>query len=60
MSESAIKKAMKNAEASVNMEGLYVLDYSKELCKKLLQNEITLDEYIRLSVLRVTGKYYAY
>jgi hypothetical protein len=54
MSESAIKKAMKNAEASVNMEGLLVLDYSKELCKKLLQNEITLDEYIRLSVLRVT------
>ena len=51
---------MKNAEASVNMEGLHVLDYSKELCKKLLQNEITLDEYIRLSVLRVTGKYYAY
>ena len=39
MSESAIKKAMKNAEASVNMEGLHVLDYSKELCKKLLQNE---------------------
>ncbi|MBQ7356322.1 MAG: antitoxin VbhA family protein [Clostridia bacterium] len=53
MSESAMKKAMKNAEASVNMEGLCVPDYSKELCEKLLKNEITLDEYIKLSLLRV-------
>ena len=46
MSNAAIKKAMKNAEASINMEGLTVSDLSKELCEKLLKNEITLEEYI--------------
>ena len=53
MSESAMEKAIKNAEASVNMEGLCVFDYSKELCKKLLLNEITFDEYVKLNLIRV-------
>lgn len=55
MSENIIIKALENAEASVNMEGLSVAEYSKELCKKLLMNEITMDEYIKFSVMRVKG-----
>ena len=47
MSESdRISKAMNNAEASVNMEGFYVSAESKELCKRLLNNEITFEEYL--------------
>ena len=41
---------MKNAEASINMEGLYVSDSCKKLCEKLLNKEITFDEYIKLVV----------
>ena len=48
MSNATIQKAMKNAEASINMEGLYVPDSCKELCEKLLKKEITFEEYMRL------------
>ena len=48
MNDAAIQKAMENAEASINMEGLYVSDSCKELCKKLLEKEITFEEYMRL------------
>ena len=47
MSNTAIQKAMKNAEASINMEGLYVSDLCKELCEKLLKKEITFEEYMK-------------
>ena len=47
MSNTALQKAMDNAEASLNMENLYVSDSCKELCEKLLKKEITLDEYIQ-------------
>ena len=50
MSNSTLQKAMKNAEASINMEGLYVSDSCKKLCEKLLNKEITFDEYIKLVV----------
>lgn len=50
MSDFAIEKAIKNAEASVNMEGLHVSDSSKELCKKLLKGEITFDEYLKITL----------
>ena len=53
MGEAAIEKAIKNAEASVNMEGMRVSDYSKELCKKMLKKEITFEEYLKLTVLGV-------
>lgn len=47
MSNMALQKAMKNAEASINMEGLFVSDLSKELCEKLLNKEITFEEYLK-------------
>ena len=54
MSDIALQKAMNNAEASMNMEGLYVSDLSKELCKKLLKKEITFEEYLKIVVSGVT------
>ena len=48
MSNAAIQKAMENAEASINMEGLYVSDSCKELCEKLMKKEITFEEYMKL------------
>lgn len=47
MSNAALQRAMKNAEASVNMEGLYVSDSCKRLCEMLLKKEITFDEYLK-------------
>ena len=48
MNKREIQKSIDNAEASINMEGLYVSDLSKELCEKLLKKEITFEEYKRL------------
>lgn len=48
MSEKEIDKAIKNASASVEMEGFSIDEQSKILCKKLLLNEITMDDYILL------------
>ena len=47
MSNDALKKAMDNAEASINMEGLHVSELCKELCEKLLKKEITFEEYMK-------------
>ncbi|MBQ8849010.1 MAG: antitoxin VbhA family protein [Clostridia bacterium] len=47
MSKSTIRKAMANAEASIKMEGLVVSDKSKELCRKIMDNEITFEEYLK-------------
>lgn len=55
MNSAAIKKAMKNAEASINMEGLYVSDMCKELCEKLLKKEITYEEYLKLITAGAVG-----
>ena len=46
MSDTALQKAMDNAEASINMEGLHVSASCKKLCEKLLKNEITFEEYL--------------
>lgn len=48
MSNPALQKAMNNAEASINMEGLYISDLCRELCEKLIKKEITFDEYLKL------------
>ena len=48
MSEKSLEPLIKNAASSVEMEG-YVIDaQSREWCKKLLKNEITMSKYIEL------------
>ena len=47
MSDVSLRKAMDNAEASMNMEGLQISAFAKELCEKLLKKEITFEEYMR-------------
>ena len=46
MSNATLQKAMDNAEASINVEGLQVSTLGKELCAKLMKKEITFEEYI--------------
>lgn len=50
MKERIISKelAIKNANFSLNMEGLSVDEDCKALCEKLLSNEITFDEYLKV------------
>lgn len=48
MSNAAIRKAIENAEASLNMEGMVISDTCKELCHKILNKEITFEEYLKL------------
>ena len=48
MSNAAIRKAMKNAEASLNMEGMLISDTCKELCHKILNKELTFEEYLKI------------
>ena len=47
MSNAALQKAIDNAEASINMEGLHVSEFCKELCEKLVKKEITFEEYVK-------------
>ena len=55
MSNAALQKAIDNAEASINMEGLHISASCKKLCKKLceklLKNEITFEEYLSQIIL---------
>lgn len=46
MSNISIDNSIANAVASVEMEGFKVSDTAKELCKKLLNKEITMEQYI--------------
>ena len=46
MSEKQIEKAINNAVFSADMEGYVIDDTAKELCRKLLKKEITMEEYI--------------
>lgn len=55
MSDTALRKAMVSAEASINMEGMYVSDFCKELCEKLLKKEIGFEEYTKIVVERVNS-----
>ena len=52
MKAKSLDKSIQNAAASVEMEGYKIDNQSKEWCKKLLQNEITMDEYINLVKLK--------
>lgn len=42
----SLDQAIDNAIASVEMEGLTVDEQCKEWCRRLLNKEITMDEYI--------------
>ena len=48
VSQKEIEVAINNAEVSLNMEGLFVSEQTKILCKKLLSQEITMEEYLKL------------
>lgn len=47
MKKQSIDKSIKNAVASVEMEGFHIDEQSKIWCKQLLLKEITMEEYIR-------------
>lgn len=42
----SIERSIRAAEVSLRMEGFSVTDASKELCRKLLAGEITLEQYL--------------
>ena len=48
MSEKALELLIENAASSVEMEGYIIDAESRELCKRLLNKEITISEYISL------------
>lgn len=48
MRKISVEQSIKNASASVEMEGFHIDQQSKEWCKKLLNKEITMSEYIEL------------
>ena len=46
----SVDTAIKNATASLEMEGMTVKKKKKELCVRKINNEITMDEYIKLAM----------
>lgn len=42
----SIERSIEAAEVSLRMEGLSVTEVCKELCRKLLAGEITLEQYL--------------
>lgn len=44
----SIDKAIENSAASVKMEGYQIDEQCKDWCRKLLQGELTMEEYIVL------------
>lgn len=42
----SIERSVRSAEISLQMEGFSVSDTCKELCRKLLAGEITLEQYL--------------
>ena len=48
VSTMSIDKAIENAVASIKMEGYQIDNECVELCKKLLGNEISMEQYIAL------------
>lgn len=45
-----VKKAIDNASASLEMEGLHVSDALKSLLLQKLNHEISMEEYIRIAM----------
>lgn len=48
MQKETLDTLIDNAAASVEMEGFCINEQSKNWCKQLLQNKITMNEYIEL------------
>lgn len=48
------KKSVENSVASVTMEGFTITNQDKELCQKLIDNEITMSQYLEI-ILRQQG-----
>lgn len=48
MQKVSLDRLIDNAAASVEMEGFRIDEKSKNWCKQLLQNKITMKEYIEL------------
>lgn len=44
----SVEKAIETAVASVEMEGYQIDEQSRIWCKKLLNNEITFEQYFKL------------
>ena len=42
----SIEQSIRTAEVSLHMEGLHVSDDCKEMCRRMLSGEITMDQYI--------------
>ena len=46
LATAMVERSIRTAELSLRMEGFSVTDACKELCRKLLAGEITLQEYL--------------
>lgn len=44
--QQSIEQSIRTAEVSLHMEGLHVSDDCKEMCRRMLSGEITMDQYI--------------
>ena len=42
----SIEQSIRTAEVSLHMEGLQVSDDCKEMCRRMLSGEITMDQYL--------------
>lgn len=49
MSEKQIERIIKNAVHSLEMEGFSVDEQAQEWCRKLLDKEISMEEYISMA-----------
>ncbi len=47
------REAIENAAASIEMEGFIITEQNKAWCEKLLNNEITFDEYLKYALKQV-------
>ena len=50
-----IEKAIRNAAASIEMEGYHIDAQTKEWARQLFEEKITMDEYIALVIEKATG-----
>lgn len=44
--QQSIEQSIRTAEVSLHMEGLHVSDDCKEMCRRMLSGEITMDQYL--------------